>query len=86
LQHIFHVTKNYLMELKNEEYWPAYTSQILCSSPDMKITLKGRLKSSQIRTDIDIREHDRTQKKNMFQHYWIVLFSSLIIFHLFFFL
>jgi len=53
------------MELKNEEYWPAYTSQILCPSPDMKITSKGRPKSSsQIRTDIDIREqHDRTQKK-----------------------
>jgi len=43
------------MELKNEEYWPAYTSQILCPSPDMKITSKGRPKSSQIRTDIDIR-------------------------------
>ena len=52
------------MELKNEEYWPAYTSQILYPSPDMKITSKGRPKSSQIRTDIDIREqHDRTQKK-----------------------
>jgi len=66
LQHIFHVTKDYLMELKNEEYWHVYTSQILCTSPDMKITSKGRPKSSQIRTDIDIREqHDRTQEKHV---------------------
>jgi len=63
LQQIFHVTKDYLMELRNEEYWPAYTGQILCPSPDMKITSKGRPKSSRIRTDMDIREqHDRTKK------------------------
>jgi len=44
------------MELRNEEYWSAYTGQILCPSPDMKITSKGRLKSSRIKTDMDIRE------------------------------
>jgi len=55
--------KDYLMELVNEEYWPAYTGQILCSSLDMKITSKGRHKSSRIRTDMDIREqYDRTNK------------------------
>jgi len=93
LQQVFHVTKDYLMELRNEEYWPAYTGQILCPSSDMKRTSEGRPKSSQIRTDMHIREqHDRTknvlivkhqdtQKKHLSQHYWIVHFSSLIMFH-----
>jgi len=51
------------MELKKEEYWPAYTGQILCPSPDMRRTLKVRPKSSRIRIDMDIKElHDRTKK------------------------
>ena len=69
MQQIFHVTKEYLIELKNEEYWSAYTSQILCPSPDMKITSKGRPKSSRIRTDMDIREqHDQTKKVHNVKH------------------
>jgi len=48
--------KDYLMELINEEYWFAYIGQILCPSPDMKITSKERPKSSRIRTDMDIRK------------------------------
>ena len=51
------------MELINEEYWSAYTGQILCPNLDMKITSKERTKSSRIRIDMDIREqHDRTKK------------------------
>ena len=59
-----HVTKDYLMELKNEEYWSAYTGQILCPSPDIKITSKGRPKLSRIRTDIDMRKQHNQTKKN----------------------
>jgi len=63
LQQVFHVYERLFGEIINEEYWPAYTGQILCPSPDMKITSKGRPKSSQIRTDMDIREqHDQTKK------------------------
>jgi len=43
LQKIFHV---YFSELRNKEYWLAYTGQILCPSPDKKRTSKGRPKSS----------------------------------------
>jgi len=51
------------MKLKNEEYWFRYTGQILCPSPDMKITSRGRPKLSRIKTDMNIREqHDRTKK------------------------
>jgi len=57
------------MLLKNEEYWPAYTGQILCPSPDMKIISKRRPKSSRIRTDMDIREqHDRTKNVHIVKH------------------
>ena len=63
MQEICHVMKDYLMELINEEYWPAYIGQILCPSPDMKITSKEIHKSSRIKTDMDIREqHDQTKK------------------------
>ncbi|XP_068477220.1 uncharacterized protein [Phaseolus vulgaris] len=63
LQQVFHVYEGLFCELKNEGYWSAYTGQILCLSPDMKITSKGRPKSSRIRTYMDIREqHDRTKK------------------------
>jgi len=68
LQQVFHVTKDYLMELINEEYWPAYTGQIIYQSPNMKITSKGKTKSSRIRTDMDIGEqHDRTKKISYYQ-------------------
>jgi len=50
LQQVFHVYEGLFGELRNEEYWPAYTGQILCPSPDMKRTSKGRPKSSRIRT------------------------------------
>ena len=63
MQQIFHVTKDYLMELKNEEYWPAYTGHILCSSPNMKITSNGKPKSSRIMTDMNIREHHNRKKE-----------------------
>jgi len=44
-----------LFDGKNEEYWSAYTGQILCRSPYMKITSNGRPKSSRIKTDMDIK-------------------------------
>jgi len=37
----------YLMELKNKEYWLAYTGQILCPSPDMENNIR--------------EQHDRTK-------------------------
>jgi len=63
LQQVFHVYERIFGERRNEEYRLAYTGQILCSSPDIKRTSKGRPKSSRIRTDMDIRkQHDRTKK------------------------
>ena len=63
LQQVFNVYEGLFGELKNEEYLPAYTGQILCPSLDMKRTSKGRPKSSRIRNDMDIREQrDRTKK------------------------
>jgi len=50
------------MELKNEEYWSAYTGQILCPSPDMKITSKERPESSRIRVDMNINNNMIEQK------------------------
>jgi len=49
LQQVFHVYEGLFGELRNEEYWPAYIGQILCPSPDMKRTSKGRPKSQKER-------------------------------------
>jgi len=94
LDQVSHVYEGLFGELRNEDYWPAYTSQILCPSPDMKRTSTGRPKSSRIRTEMDMREQQwsiqkmfilsntRTYKKNMPQHCWSIQFSPLIMFRL----
>jgi len=60
LQQIFHVTKYYLMELKNEEY----CGQIVCLSPDMKITSKERPKSKQSCSSLKIDSKQSYETKH----------------------
>jgi len=63
LEQVSHVYEGLFGELRNEDYWPTYTGQILCPSPEMKRTSKVRPKSSRIRTEMDMREqHSRSEK------------------------
>lgn len=51
-----------------KEYEPFYIESILCSNLKMKITSKDRPKLSQIRTEMDIREHNSHSNKMFLCH------------------
>jgi len=67
LEQVSHVYKSLFGELRNKDYWLAYTGQILCPSPDMKRTSKGSPKSSHIRTEMDMTNNMSIKKCSYYQ-------------------
>jgi len=56
------VYENLFGKLRHEEYWPTYQRPQVWPHPATKRSVRGRPKSSRIRTQMDIKERRQSRK------------------------